>query len=192
MFSIRTIGSNISTGPHSNAHTRPSLGDICASNLSQSSQLTSLSFSRTDLQRAEVVAQVDTKFIACVLRPTTKPERVLALVDQHAADERVRVERYLKGLCIGFLQDEVEKLRLEPSTKILLTRQEVEMLARPGTLNALSRWGLCVDFHVPNIPHDSELSSTQNHEFCQADVIAVPDVVSRRVSRLSSGRLDLG
>jgi DNA mismatch repair protein MLH3 len=113
----------------------------------------------------------------------------VALVDQHAADERVRVERYLKRLCIGFLRNEIEKLQLEPPTKILLTRREIEVLERPVMLDALSRWGLRIELHFTDVQHVSELGSTQDREFCQVDVTAVPDVVSKRVRGSSFKKL---
>src|SRR6266511_770779 len=61
---------------------------------------------KDDLRRFEVIDQVDRKFIACRI-PTRNshpqgvpailhsPSEVLILIDQHAADERVRVERFL-------------------------------------------------------------------------------------------------
>ena len=61
-------------------------------------------FSRVDLKEVVVVNQVDSKFIACLLpsdsvtsdaghgqaTSSRGPSRTLVLVDQHAADERVR------------------------------------------------------------------------------------------------------
>ena len=58
-----------------------------------------VSFTRDDLRSARVLGQVDAQFIACVLPPD--PGTVV-LVDQHAADERVRVERFLRELCEGY------------------------------------------------------------------------------------------
>ncbi|KAF8709529.1 MutL C terminal dimerization domain, partial [Rhizoctonia solani] len=131
-------------------------------NPAQSSQLISRGFSRTDLQNSEVIAQ-----------------RILVLVDQHAADERVRVERYLKGLCIGFIRDKVDITQLEPPVKILLTRKEANILTRPDTLNALSRWGLCIEIHLPDTLDVQTLA--EDRDFCQVDVISVPDVVSKKL-----------
>ncbi|KAL5363925.1 hypothetical protein BJX96DRAFT_156448 [Aspergillus floccosus] len=48
---------------------------------------------RQDLDTAEVIAQIDQKFILARLRPSSSSEFVLVLIDQHAADERCRVER---------------------------------------------------------------------------------------------------
>lgn len=73
---------------------------------------------REDLARAEVLGQVDRKFIACLVRsspppppttpptPTLKPaaaETTIILIDQHAAHERIRVETFLRDICTDFL-----------------------------------------------------------------------------------------
>src|SRR6266700_296354 len=70
-------------------------------------------FTKADIQHAEIINQVDKKFIACrisIAKHTdaitksnlpdreAQPNSVLVLIDQHAADERVRVEFFLKEL----------------------------------------------------------------------------------------------
>ncbi|KEP54327.1 putative DNA mismatch repair protein [Rhizoctonia solani 123E] len=181
VFSTKTTSSNTPLGhrPTPRAHTGVLLENHWASSLTQCSQPTSKTFSRQDLHNSEVIAQVDTKFIACVFRITAASERILVLVDQHAADERVRVERYLKRLCIGFIQDKVDVFRFDSPIKILLARREAEILARPDLLNALSRWGLCIDIRVPSAFDGRNL--TEGQDFCQGEVLFVPDVVSKRL-----------
>jgi DNA mismatch repair protein MLH3 len=51
-------------------------------------------FSKEELGNARIIGQVDCKFVACTLPgdSTDEGEPVLVLIDQHAADERVRVE----------------------------------------------------------------------------------------------------
>ncbi|CAE6459862.1 unnamed protein product [Rhizoctonia solani] len=181
VFSTKTTSSNTPLGhrPTPRAHTGVLLENHWASSLTQCSQPTSKTFSRQDLHNSEVIAQVDTKFIACVFRITAASERILVLVDQHAADERVRAERYLKRLCTGFIQDKVDVFRFDSPIKILLARREAEILARPDLLNALSRWGLCIDIRVPSAFDGRNL--TEGQDFCQAEVLFVPDVVSKRL-----------
>ncbi|KAF9110695.1 DNA mismatch repair protein, partial [Mortierella sp. AM989] len=63
--------------------------------------------SKLSLQRAKVIAQLDRKFILCIMDSASASVQgngsinttVLAVVDQHAADERVRVERLMKRMC---------------------------------------------------------------------------------------------
>ncbi len=69
----------------------------------QASSSCSARISKQDLSTARVVSQVDKKFIlVCVDRsPKTHDKQdaeLLVLVDQHAADERIRVEGLLAGL----------------------------------------------------------------------------------------------
>lgn len=66
----------------------------------------SLQLSKTGLHHARVLSQLDFKFILCtmeVIIPSTLESQqsctVLVVIDQHAADERVRVERMMKVMC---------------------------------------------------------------------------------------------
>lgn len=52
-----------------------------------------MSFSRKMFDSLEVVGQLDQKFLVV----HEKSENLLVLFDQHAVDERIRVERFLKG-----------------------------------------------------------------------------------------------
>ena len=85
-----------------------------------------LLLTREGLSRAQVLGQVDNKFVACLVAgcanidpndsgySTKKP--TLILVDQHAADERVRVEVFLKELCSSFVsgKDSITQRILRP------------------------------------------------------------------------------
>ncbi|KAL8688201.1 MAG: hypothetical protein Q9218_005831, partial [Villophora microphyllina] len=67
--------------------------------------------SKSGLRGARVIAQVDRKFIVVLMAPVLgdstdtankkEKEEILVLVDQHAADERIRVEALLAGLCMA-------------------------------------------------------------------------------------------
>nr|WJN24877.1 mismatch repair and meiotic recombination protein [Pseudozyma thailandica] len=67
-----------------NEDRRPKTGDL------------ELAISRELLQRASVLAQVDDKFIFCAASPLASSNPVLFCIDQHAADERVRLERMIE------------------------------------------------------------------------------------------------
>lgn len=136
-------------------------------------------FTKADLRGAEVLGQVDRKFIVCVIasKPhraeTTEeflneeagafPEKSLVLIDQHAADERVRVERLMAELCLDMSaspgdsghtsedQDQAPSTNcigtrrrvLQPPVLVLLTSPEVDTLSRNTDIkNAFSRWGI--------------------------------------------------
>ena len=66
---------------------------------------TTYTFSKENLTKIDVVGQVDNKFIACTLSTVDerkKYARILLLLDQHAAHERIRLEalqdEFLQGL----------------------------------------------------------------------------------------------
>ncbi|KAG1892183.1 hypothetical protein F4604DRAFT_13425 [Suillus subluteus] len=113
-------------------------------------------FHKRDLLKAQVINQVDRKFIACLVdldNPTHRehgkpPGSTLILIDQHAADERVRVERFLTEICSGFLRhcdgtEGVEVLDLSPAVPILLTCHEASRLATIEEVqSAFDRWGV--------------------------------------------------
>lgn len=163
-----------------------------------SGEIPTSSFSREALREAHVVAQVDCKFIACVVSsglegevggiintsekkrdPDDKARASLVLIDQHAADERIRVERYLKSICLGFLDNEgagVGKRLLDPPVPVLLTRAERDQLLGSGKLKrAFSDWGLsvCDDFGNPEDGSDNG--------YGMARFRSVPEVVADKV-----------
>lgn len=71
-------------------------GDLCGLDTVRFSKFRG-KLRKQDLESAEVVAQVDQKFILAKLPSSSahdvQPGAILALIDQHAADERCRVER---------------------------------------------------------------------------------------------------
>lgn len=128
---------------------------------SSSSEHARARFHKGDLSKAQVINQVDRKFIACLVdldhsthQENGKPQEkrtaggsTLILIDQHAADERVRVERFLKEICSGFLRHcegtgGVEVSELSPAVPILLTRHEASRLATIEVQSAFDRWGV--------------------------------------------------
>lgn len=134
---------------------------------------------------------------------------MLVLVDQHAADERIRVERFLKELGEGFMAGSISSDNVQdvdPTTRgialhlpseptfILLTRSEyLHLVQRPDFLLAFTRWGIHLrpppfstsDGDVHRQPQgDDEGGST----FVQIPVLAVPKIVAGRLL----GRRSLG
>ena len=109
--------------------------------------------SKTALQKAEILSQVDHKFIlakavtespAGSTRPALGSDRVLLLIDQHAADERCKVESLLKGY---FVPDPAGSSRLVAQTHSLdkplrfdVSRQDGELLVRFRT--HFTHWGI--------------------------------------------------
>ncbi|KIY49467.1 hypothetical protein FISHEDRAFT_65439 [Fistulina hepatica ATCC 64428] len=114
----------------------------------------SYQFQRAALAGAHILGQVDRKFIACIMNEEEGGRSALVLIDQHAADERVRVERFLRELCCGFLEarrghrgersTRIKKAMLSPPLPVLLTRQEaLRLKVSEGVRLAFEWWGVC-------------------------------------------------
>ena len=154
-------------------------------------------FSRDDLREAVVINQVDTKFIACLLPsdPVTDhldygsgespqvPSRTLALVDQHAADERVRVEWLQREACLGYLRNDgtgVERTALDPPVPILLTKHEKLLLQRNGDIRDLfASWG--VEFAPMNDTGERDGQDDGHSNYSQVAVMSIPEIVGHKV-----------
>ena len=146
---------------------------------------------RDDISRMKVISQLDRKFIVCVVDATSESnggsqtsdysKRILVLVDQHAASERVRVEGYLKTLCHHFLDagDEESqttfRVKLEPPRPVLLSRREVSMLRNNSQI--LQRWGFDLSWPESEI---RDLNADQEVVL----VHSVPQVVGEKVLTL--------
>ncbi|GBB86425.1 hypothetical protein RclHR1_12870007 [Rhizophagus clarus] len=133
-------------------------------NYSMHSNTSEHRFSKKDIEQAKVIGQLDNKFIVCKLPCTQyidqgieEKRNILVLVDQHAADERVRIEMLLKEFCEFKLKQSdrmdiednsvlqpsnsfVETIQLKPSNKIILTFRETQVIERFES--NFNRWGI--------------------------------------------------
>lgn len=164
-------------------------------------------FEKIDLCQAQVINQVDKKFIACIVEqpmdasrranPSSSSEHIshfgptLVLIDQHAAHERVRVEKYLKDLCTGFLHNkdntedsmgEVQIRELSPPLPVLLTLHEAQRLEGSVEIQqAFHQWG----FRFANLsnrePSRLVLCGDGSDAYTQVMVQSVPEVVGEKV-----------
>lgn len=157
-------------------------------------------FTKADIRQAEIINQVDRKFIACRIPkdPASKsksPAReaqsnsMLVLIDQHAADERIRVEFFLKELFMGFLhsQDQTDanpvggiRIReLNPPRPVLLTQHEALAIKRSENTRAMLRqWGVRFTESSTKFESTSDSGSTG---YSQLLVCSIPEVVSDKV-----------
>lgn len=162
-------------------------------------------FSKSDLQDAVVLGQVDQKFLACVLpvEPSSRLSQdeessssdeddggILVLIDQHAADERIRVERFMRELCTGFTPQPALR-KLDPPVRVLLTKREADMLDTSDNIKeAFSKWGIQIrSFGIAY--QGEEIVSTffagrdshvsEDAGYAQIEVLTVPDVVAEKV-----------
>jgi len=93
----------------------------------------SFRFSKDMLQNAKVIGQVDDKFIACLFPGASKEDTSLVLIDQHAAHERIRLEKLLKQ--IGYYEPCTSKntlkeniCHLKPPAELCFNDDEIDTL----------------------------------------------------------------
>lgn len=138
--------------------------------LVQSSAIVSGRLSKAALRNAEVIAQVDEKFILAKMSTLetdvrnrtgtgSDAKQILVLVDQHAADERCRVEDLLAELCMpasSAVPTYRSNLGHEPQVSYTILEKPVNMLVSPqeGHLFRLhaahfAEWGILYDLTPP-------------------------------------------
>ena len=128
--------------------------------------------SRDALRAAHVLAQVDKKFILVKMLATVPPsenadvergrqKHVLVLIDQHAADERCKVEGLLQDLCIPNKElasnaqsskPATRTINLDPPIKFEIPGSEKSLFQRRAQWFA--SWGIVCDIVDNNKPLD--------------------------------------
>lgn len=179
MFAARP--SSAPPAQHQRHHGRLREPPIQAQPLSVSDEVT---FAKDALASARILGQVDNKFICCVLAAESvsgtesdqKTGPTLVLIDQHAADERVSVERVLRELAEGFINDQVDVSELpEPQPMVVLSREESQQLDHPTVLRIVRRWGVHLDISTP--------AADDSAEYRQVKVLSVPTALKARLGR---------
>ncbi|XP_033126874.1 DNA mismatch repair protein Mlh3-like, partial [Anneissia japonica] len=108
-------------------------------------------FTKEMLANAKVLGQLDGKFIACMLHSEGKVEvepNLLVLLDQHAAHERVRLEKLTSdaidnsedGLNEGFSKVRIKSSKLHPPITITFASKEMRLIV--GFRDRFKRMGL--------------------------------------------------
>lgn len=163
---------------------------------SSSSFLTKLS--KEKLQAASVLAQIEKKFILVSMSASTSSQtteegdepggRLLVLIDQHAADERIRVESLLAELCkpmalsrelvssrVGAqsLQSAVATTRLPEPIMFEIPAQEQKLfLTHAGYF---AKWGVLFDLQTME-----SCSQVPSKSQCRIFVKALPEAIAER------------
>lgn len=124
---------------------------------------------RARLAAARLLGQLDRKFLV------VRDKQCLFLVDQHAASERIRVERYLSELCSAA----VDVISLEEDPPLtLIHRTDLEVAVRH--LKTFQRWGMQLKA-VPSVGGDD--GSTDEPEWSTMAVTTIPRVAAKRLQQ---------
>lgn len=125
--------------------------------------------SKSTLQKAHLIAQVDRKFIFAKLpfdhiqggavesSAPSEPSYVLALIDQHAADERCRVEELMAGYFKPFTESDGVRVwkavteTLSKPVQFELSGQDKDVLREFQSYFAY--WGICYDVEAAASGH---------------------------------------
>lgn len=181
--------------------------------VTESSALFSATLSKKALRDAHVIAQVERKFVLTRMKLYPREEfldsgalvseQVLVLVDQHAADERVRIEGLLSDLCTQpRLRDNVTLPCVHP-----VSRVETTVLARSIVFEIQEReyalftthaahfadWGILYNLRMPKAEDAAETSPSYTlaiktlpggiAERCRMDAKALIELMRREVWR---------
>ncbi|KAL9008755.1 MAG: hypothetical protein Q9173_006152 [Seirophora scorigena] len=151
--------------------------------------------SKGNLSNATVIAQVDKKFILVLMTPTTghgveqlpvlHKQQILVLIDQHAADERIRVENLLAELCtsassdsrritssLGHKPDVATTLLSKPIVFEVKYREHAMLMAHA---RHFAYWGILIDL---NFTHRDPISRAISS--CEVSVKSLPPVIAER------------
>jgi len=119
--------------------------------------------SKEALRNADIIAQVDRKFILIKIAARIGPPfdghanaatGMLVIVDQHAADERCRIEELLEELCNPLVMDEHTKLAasLTSSVPTILLEKPISFMMPTAEIQLLqmhaqhfAKWGILYD-----------------------------------------------
>lgn len=142
--------------------------------------------SKTGLAGLQFLRQIDRKFLLCrstassvSINAPEDPHRQLLLVDQHAADERVRIERFLRTLAKQYDSGQIEPVALSEPRHILLTANEVAQAC--AHCDQLARWGLTLAEGTVDKRPLSDSDGT-NTDAAQLSITTLPAVVADRLS----------
>lgn len=181
--------------------------------VTESSALFSAKLSKKALREAHVIAQVERKFILVRMKMYPRKElrdngvlvseQVLVLVDQHAADERVRIEGLLSDLCTKpRLRENMTFPCVHPVSQVqttVLARSIVfEIKEREHILFTIhathfANWGILYNLIVPYTENAAEISPGYKlaikalpgciAERCRIDAKALIELMRREVWR---------
>lgn len=148
-------------------------------------------FSRDDLARAHVLAQLDKKFILVKMPSSADGNaNLLVLIDQHAADERVQVEALLTELCTPLPKSEglyasrsghspqVAFAVLDTPLNFSIPQRESELFATYAA--HFAAWGIVFDLIPAKEKEPFSTAHKTSSSMTLLAVTALPSCISER------------
>lgn len=177
---------------------RVSMGDRCSDThnharidldqaFKESSMHTNNKLSKDGLGRAHIISQVDKKFILVRLAKNDQEDsELLVLIDQHAADERIRVEALLAELCTPLADSRHKNYRsrlghssrvpftiLDKHIRFSISSQEHDIFFKYAAL--FGSWGILYDL----VGHGAAIQPGETPNRILV-IITLPIVISER------------
>lgn len=162
----------------------------------EASESSAVNLRKEGLADAQVIAQVDRKFILIKVAMSSTAEEifeakgedgyVLVLVDQHAADERVRIEALLADLCTKVsestyqiqsllgLRSSIKTTRLPKPVTFKISAREHTLFKQDASYFA--NWGILYDLPLPR----QGLSHSEDLQNSKLVVLSLPDSIAER------------
>ncbi|KAJ6201785.1 DNA mismatch repair protein [Bipolaris maydis] len=150
-------------------------------------------FSKSGLQTAQVISQVDRKFILVKMQPASQSNDILVLIDQHAADERIQVESLFQQLCtpsslhtysssqLGHKSD-ISSLALEKPLSFAVSPHEQALFITHAA--RFAAWGILYDIPASALSSSNQasLDARKKKRKCEALLLvtALPPVIAQR------------
>ncbi|RKF78790.1 putative dna mismatch repair protein [Golovinomyces cichoracearum] len=139
--------------------------------------------SKRALKESEFISQVDKKFILVKLSTdqnelSLKSDEILVMIDQHAADERIRIECLLEELCTPFqvigtdASCRIKTYVLKKPLEVSLTLGEIEVLSNHQ--QHFSSWG--ISYQLP----EKEKITSPTAKSLTLSILSLPPVIAER------------
>jgi DNA mismatch repair protein MLH3 len=148
-------------------------GDRLGPGLGTNAISSSEGVTRRALSAASVIQQVDQKFVLTVVSVPTKhnegPERsLIILIDQHAADERIKFEQLCQEFC--------KRSPIALSRPLIFEVNETEVRLFEEQKANFESW--CVSYNIIRVPQDS--TDTCKRPVWTVEVTALPSLIAER------------
>ncbi|EPE34777.1 ATPase of HSP90 chaperone/DNA topoisomerase II/histidine kinase [Glarea lozoyensis ATCC 20868] len=143
--------------------------------------------SKHSLKQATIISQIDRKFILVKLCVAEKSndglskdgnESLLVIIDQHAADERIRIENLMGELCnpsAGSSESPIDTMSLEKPIIFEVPARESQLLRIHR--NHFSNWGILFDTVDVGTNTNSVVSHQPSHRI---EVRSLPPTIAER------------